>query len=153
MLNIVTLEGRIVSDPETKYVNGKEGKDPVLSATYRLAVERDYKVGNDRPVDYVTCKSYGAPASFAQNYFHKGDLVIVSGRIISESNQKKGEDQKSYFTGVQVKDCYFARKKAEAAEPKDHGGNQEPANIEEKKASVPEHTDDDMPPLPDDLYQ
>ena len=107
MLNVVTIMGRMVTAPNFKTTKGKEEKE-VSMAWYRLAVERDYLEGEKRPVDFINCKSFGSNARYAQNYFQKGDLVVVKGRIYSES-YLEGEERK-IFTGIMVEKSYLAKK-------------------------------------------
>lgn len=108
MLNTVTIMGRLVTDPNFKISEGEEEREVSMS-WYRLAVERDYQEegSNKRPVDYISCKAFGSNARYAQ-YLHKGDLLIVKGRIYSKP-YTEGEERK-IFTGILVEKSYLARK-------------------------------------------
>lgn len=69
--------GRLGRDPEVRYTS--TGK-PV--ASFSLAVDRDYKdqAGN-RATDWLPVVAWDAKARFAQQYFHKGQLALVEGRL------------------------------------------------------------------------
>lgn len=153
MLNVTTLMGRLAADPSYK-VSKKEDKE-ISFARYRLAVERDYKDRDGKhPVDFIGCKAYGSSARFAKDYFHKGDMVVVTGRIISEPYD--GPEGKQYFTGVQVEKSYLARKRSsetehnrEMAPGQDHtGGFVTDAQGEGEMLFDQEETE--FPPIPDD---
>lgn len=55
----------------------------------------------------------GRKLRFAKEYFHQGDLIAVTGRIVTESYKKAGDEKNSFFTCVQVGRSYFARRKGE----------------------------------------
>lgn len=106
MLNSVSLMGRIVADPQMQFE--KEGKE-AAAARYRLAVERDYKVKGQPTVDYILCKAFGPNANYAKAYFQKGNLVVVSGRIATESYGN--DEEKHYITLIYIEKNYLAKKR------------------------------------------
>lgn len=158
MLNSVSLEGRLVADPVAQTIQKQEKQ--ITIARYRLAVERDYKEGEHRPVDYIFCKAFGTDALFVQKYFQKGDTVIVSGRIISEPYKKDGKESAGFFTGVLVRKNYLARKAGESAArtramtPQQDGEK----NLQEHPANSQEYLQfptlqeeySELPPLPEE---
>lgn len=150
MLNDVSLMGRLVTDPVVQTVT-KDGRE-IIIARYRLAVGRDYKEGDTRPVDFIPCKAFGADARFAQAYFHKGDTVIVNGRIVSEPYKKTGEEQSYFFTGIQVRKSYLGRRKSDdnsrirAMTPVQDSG----AYIDTDNAENIDAYYSDLPPLPEE---
>lgn len=150
MLNNVSLEGRLAADPVVQTIQKQEKQ--ITIARYRLAVERDYKEGEHRPVDFIVCKAFGTDALFAQKYFRKGDTVIVSGRIISEPYTKEGKT--GFFTGVLVRKNYLARKAGESAartrvmSPQQDGGD----NLQGEYPELPPLPEEyaELPPLPEE---
>ena len=78
MLNKVFLQGRLVADPELRKT--QQGT-PV--ASYRLAVERDYKSKdpNAQNADFVNIVSWRNTAEFVCKYFTKGRMMLVEGRL------------------------------------------------------------------------
>ena len=79
MLNIVTLQGRLVFDPELRAT--KNGKS-VLNV--RLAVDRDFSEG----CDFLDIIIWDKSAEFVTKYFAKGDSLLIQGRI----QQRQWED-------------------------------------------------------------
>lgn len=157
MLNEVSLMGRLAAEPTIQTIRKNEKE--ITIARYRLAVERDYKKEEVRPVDFIMCKAFGADALFAGKYFHKGDTVVVSGRMISEPYKKEGTGQAGFFTGVQVQKSYLARKKREdvpdipAMKPIQNGGIFTDEQYISDLPPLPEEDFPDLPPLPEeDIY-
>lgn len=150
MLNNVIEMGYIVENPEYK-TSRKDPEKEVSYAKYRIGVEREYGEKGKRPVDFLTCKAFGSAARFAHENFQKGDLVVVQGRMVSESYGS--ENDKKFFVGIQVEKNYIARKK-QSQEGKarqldvseDHAGAfiPVPPILEPEEPELP----DDLPPLP-----
>ena len=78
MLNKIFIMGRLGRDPELRYTQA--GK-PV--ASFSLAVDRDYtdQATGKRPCDWVDVVAWDARARFVQQYFRKGRMAIVEGRL------------------------------------------------------------------------
>lgn len=112
MLNHVVLMGRMTRDPELRHTNS--GKAVV---SFSLAVERDVK-GQDgrRETDFIDCVAWGSTAEFVSNYFSKGQMAGVSGRLqIRDWQDRDGNKRRS--AEIQVDKVYFADSKREAAPP------------------------------------
>lgn len=154
MLNSVSLMGRMAAEPVVQTI--LKGEKEITIARYRLAVERDYKEGEHRPVDFIVCKAFGTNALYAGKYFHKGDTVIVSGRIFSEPYKKEGQEQGGFYTGVQVQKNYLAKKAGESdpnrimAPQQDGIRNQQEENSSSQSLSEEEYPE--FPPLPEEEY-
>lgn len=82
MLNNVTLQGRLVFDPELRVT--KNGKS-VLNV--RLAVDRDFS----EECDFLDVIIWEKSAEFVTKYFAKGDTLLIQGRI----QQRQWEDDDS----------------------------------------------------------
>lgn len=78
MLNKIFIMGRLGHDPEVRYTQA--GK-PV--ASFSLAVDRDYtdQATGKRPTDWIDVVAWDALARFVQQYFRKGRMSIVEGRL------------------------------------------------------------------------
>ena len=78
MLNKIFIMGRLGRDPEVRYTQA--GK-PV--ASFSLAVDRDYtdQATGKRPCDWVDVVAWDARARFVQQYFRKGRVAVVEGRL------------------------------------------------------------------------
>ena len=112
MLNNINIMGRLTADPELRHTQGG-----VAVATFRIAVNRDYKdkATGERGVDYLTVVSWRNTAEFASRYLYKGLLVIVSGRIqVREYTDKEG--QKRYATEIVAENLYFGESRQKPVE-------------------------------------
>ena len=93
MLNRVIIMGRLGRDPELRYTQA--GK-PV--ASFSLAVDRDFKdkASGERATDWIPVVAWEARAKFVQQYFHKGQLAVVEGRLqIRDWTDKDGGKRRS----------------------------------------------------------
>lgn len=108
MLNVVTISGRLVRDPELRHTNS--GKSV---CSFTLAVDRDFKPNGEKEVDYIDCVSWGNTAEFITRYTQKGRLVIASGRLqIREWTDNGGNKRRN--AEVITSSVYFGDSKREA---------------------------------------
>ncbi len=107
MLNHITLMGRLTRDPELRYTNDKK---PVTSFT--LAVDRDGKAGG---VDFIDCVAWENTATFAANYFKKGSVAIVTGRLQMRNWQDR-DGNKRINAEVKLHAMYFGDSKKKDAD-------------------------------------
>lgn len=103
MLNQVTLMGRMTRDPELKYTANEKA---VVSFT--IAVDRDYK-GEDA-ADFIDCVAWNKTADMVDRYFHKGERIIVSGRIQTRT-WETNDGKKRKATEVIADRVYFVESK------------------------------------------
>lgn len=95
MLNKVMLIGRLVADPEVRFTpNGAQ------TASFRIAVDRSYKQNEEWKKDtlFVKVTTWTNLAKKVSDYFKKGNLVYVEGRLQIQSYEKNG--QKNWFTDI-----------------------------------------------------
>ena len=91
-MNVVTLVGRLVRDPELK-----EGTTSV--ARFTIAIDRGKdRDGNDRGADFPGIVVFGKQAENCAKYLEKGRQVAIQGRIQTGSYEKDGK--KIYTTDV-----------------------------------------------------
>ena len=112
MLNKTFLQGRLVADPELRHATSG-----VAVATFRLAVDRDFKDKNtgERQADFISVVAWRQTAEFVSRYFSKGRLAIVEGKLQSRTYDKDGVRQ--YITEVVADNVYFGDSK------RDDGGS------------------------------
>ena len=113
MLNNVTLQGRLVADPELRHT---QNGTPV--ASFRLAVDRDYKsqTTGKREADFFNCVAWRGAADFVTKYFPKGRMALVDGRLqMREYTDRDGN--RRYTTEVVVSSIYFCDSKRDFAPP------------------------------------
>ena len=76
-MNNIVLAGRLTKAPELKATNS--GVD-VLPFT--IAVNRAYAKSNDEvTADFIPCIAWRKTATFISKYFHKGDGIVIKGRL------------------------------------------------------------------------
>lgn len=114
MLNKIVLMGRLTRDPELRRT--QSGK-AVTSVT--LAVDRDFKGQNgEKETDFIDIVAWGNTAEFLCNYFSKGRMTVVEGRLqIRDWTDKDGGKRRS--AEIVAERVYFADSKRdqEAAAP------------------------------------
>lgn len=102
--------GRLTRDPELNYTNSG---DPLAVAKYSLAVNRKFKRQGEPDADFINCVAFGKSAEFASNYFRKGQLVSVVGRLQIKS-WDDNEGKKRWSTDVAIEEQFFAESKAKS---------------------------------------
>lgn len=86
-MNSIVLLGRMTKDAEVRYTS--TGK---VVASFSLAVDRPY-TGTDgkREADFINCTIWGKSAETLGNSVHKGQRVLVEGRLqIRQYTDKNG---------------------------------------------------------------
>lgn len=116
-MNCVQLMGRMVADPEIRYSDGGSSV-----ARFRLAVDRKYKRDEGDKADFISCVAFGKTAEGIEKYFHKGQRIIVTGRIQTGSYTNK-DGQKVYTTDVIAEHWEFTESKNSS----DNSGGFQPA--------------------------
>lgn len=105
-MNKVILQGRITKDLELRQ---SQSGTAVLGFT--LAVNRKFvKEGEERQADFIMCKAFGKTAENINNYFGKGRLILIEGRIQTGSYEKE-DGTKVYTTDVIVDGFDFTGEK------------------------------------------
>ena len=108
MLNSVIIMGRLTRDPEMRHT-----QNGTAVASLTLACDRDFKPKNgEKETDFIDVVVWGKTAEFAANYFTKGRMVIVEGRLqVRGWQDKDGNKRKS--TEVVADRMYFGDSKQE----------------------------------------
>lgn len=90
MLNKAILMGRLTRDPEHRYVNDR------LVCQFTLAIDRSAKDANGEKItDFINCTAWGKRADFMKQYFSKGMMAIVCGRIQSRNWEDKNGNKRT----------------------------------------------------------
>lgn len=143
MINKAILMGRLTRDPELRHTGTGT---PVCS--FSIAIDNGY--GENRQTDFINCVAWNKTAEFVCNYFSKGKMIIVIGRISTRSWE--GQDgKKNYATEVVASEVSFG----ESKRSQEGGGSYQPAQGGEYSApaqsaapQMPQDlADDDFAPL------
>lgn len=113
MLNRITIMGRLARDPELRTTGSG-----IPCANFSLAVERD--IANpqtgQREVDFIDCVAWRKTGEFVKNYFQKGSMAVVSGRLqLRDWTDKNGNKRRS--AEILVDNVYFGASKKETVAP------------------------------------
>ena len=78
MLNHITIMGRLTRDPELRSM-----QSGVSVASFTVACDRDFggRDGGERQTDFIDCVAWRSTGEFVSKYFHKGSMIVVSGRL------------------------------------------------------------------------
>ena len=110
MLNQIVLMGRIVADPELKHT-----ASGVSTCTVRLAVERNWRQGDEKQTDFFDVVTWRNNAEFVTRYMSKGQLVAVQGSMQSRKWQDKNGNNRVSWE-VQADNVYFTGSVKETAQ-------------------------------------
>lgn len=108
--NTVTLVGNLTKDPELRYTTSGRGV-----AAAGLAVNRRYQRNGEwqEETSFFNCVFWGDLGEHVAASLHKGDRVIVTGRLEQRSYETK-EGEKRQVTEVVVDDAGPSLRWAEA---------------------------------------
>ena len=108
-LNHITLMGRICNEIELRRTG-----TGVAVTSFSLAVDRDFKNGSgEKETDFVDIVCWKNTAEFVANYFAKGRMAVVSGRLQGRSWTDKDGNKRNTVENV-ADNCYFGDSKKEA---------------------------------------
>ena len=84
--------GRLTADPELRTTTSG------LSVTsFTVAVDRNYKSGDERQTDFINCVAWRATADFVTRYFRKGQMIAVQGSLqVRNYEDKNGNKRTAY---------------------------------------------------------
>lgn len=101
-LNRVVLHGRIVTDPELRTT-----QNGISFTTIRIAVERNHKnADGEKLTDFFTCTAWRSTAEFVEKYFHKGEQILVDGKL--QNNEFTDRDgNKRVATQIAIDSVFF----------------------------------------------
>lgn len=126
MLNKIVIMGRLTRDPELR-----QTQNQIPVASFTLAVDRDF----GEEADFIDCVAWRKTAEFVSNYFLKGKMAVVAGRLqIRNWEDKDGNKRKS--AEVVADNVYFGDSKKDSGTAEyAYSGFQEADDI----------SDDDLP--------
>jgi len=134
VLNKILLQGRLVSDPELRHT---QQNTPV--ASFRIAVDRDYKnkTTGGKDTDFINCVAWRGTAEFVSQYFYKGRMIVVEGRL-QLRNYEDRDGNKRTASEVVASNIYFGDSKRD-----DSGSYEQLDNFGAPTSSLQELNDDD----------
>ena len=132
-INNVVLTGRLARDPEIKQM-----QSGASVYNFCIAVDRQYKSGEEKICDFINCVAWRGTADFVSKWFRKGDGIGVTGSIqtrkwVTESSENR------YTTEVLCQQVSFLDGKKNAAE-----ATQTPVEAAQNYAEI-ENISEDLP--------
>lgn len=108
MLNLMILQGRLTKEPELRTT-----QSGVNVASFTVAVERDYQNGGEKQTDFIDCVAWRGTGEFVSKYFHKGSMIVVSGKLQSHKWQdREGNNRVSWE--VNADSVYFGESRKDS---------------------------------------
>lgn len=108
MLNRATIMGRLTKDPELRRTGSG-----IAVASFTVAVDRDFENNGERETDFIECVAWRGAGEFVARNFHKGKMIVVSGRIQQRGWTDK-DGNKRRTTEIVADEVYFGDSKKDA---------------------------------------
>lgn len=119
MVNNLVIMGRLVADPVLKSTNA--GNSVV---SFRIAVDR-MKKGE---ADFFTVNAWNRTAEFIGQYFKKGSLIAISGRIQNRTFTDKNGNERT-VTEIEAEKADFCGGKNDGVTEASSATKPAPANV------------------------
>lgn len=108
MLNKIVLMGRLTAKPDVIKCDNSDNR----YTRFTIAVERNYKSGDEKITDFINCTAWNSTAIFISKYFGTGNMIAVSGELnIDNYTDKDGKNRTS--ANVHVSDVSFTGERNE----------------------------------------
>ena len=135
-MNIVVLTGRLTADIEVK-----QTQSGVSFARFCIAVDKDYKTGEERQANFINVTAWRQSAEFLAKYFKKGDGVTISGSIDTNQYTDKDGNKRTSFEVVMNKAEFPIPKKSGNVNADSDGADNAPIEANFSEVS----SEDDLP--------
>ena len=115
MLNHITIMGRLTRDPELRTTQAG-----VSVVSFTVACDRDFggRDGGERQTDFIDCVAWRSTGEFVSKYFHKGSMIVVSGRLQSRKWQdREGNNRTSWE--INADNVYFGESRRDSDSNRD----------------------------------
>ena len=110
MLNRAISMGRLTDNPELRHTNSN-----IPVTTFTLAVERNFRSGDDRVTDFLDVVAWRSTAEFVSKYFSKGQMACVEGSIqVRSYNDREGNKRRAWE--IVADQVYFAEGRRDGAQ-------------------------------------
>lgn len=108
-MNKAIVMGNLVRDPEIiTTTNGKE------VAKFTIAAQKNYaNEEGKKDADFIDCQAWDEKGKAIAKYFHKGDKILVIGRIEKRKYEKDGENKSVTVVTVESFEFVNLKKKEE----------------------------------------
>lgn len=110
MLNTINIMGRLTGEPEVKEM--ATGRN---YCRFSIACDRDFSGGDEKITDFFDVIAFGKSCDFITKYFHKGNLIALTGRMeMRKYTDKEGVKRTAYT--IMTDHAYFCEGKSARTE-------------------------------------
>lgn len=90
-MNSIIIKGRLVRDPEIKFVDTKNGQQAICS--FDVAVDKSFGEG----ADFFRCQMWGKRGEAIEKYFVKGQEILIQGQHESRQYTDKEGNKRTIW--------------------------------------------------------
>lgn len=140
MLNRVEIMGRLTSDPELRATTSG-----TFVTSFSIATESDYKnPQGEKTTDFFDVIAWRNTAEFISKHFNKGRMIVVAGRLKTETWADTSTGKKRKSTKIVAESVYFGdSKRDDGSAP---GATYSPASsVPQGFTDITGVEDDDLP--------
>jgi len=116
-MNCVIIKGNLTREPQLSYL-------PNQTAVCEFGMAVNEKRGETEKVHFFDLSIFGKRADVIQKYVHKGDPLLIRGKLDYQSWEKDG--QKRNKIKIIVEDFDFISSRKESQPEPEYGGTQSP---------------------------
>ena len=132
MFNLVILTGRLTADPELKTT-----PSGVSVTTFSIAVNRNYKSGEEQQTDFINIVAWRQTAEFITKYFQKGTMIGIEGSIQTRRYQDANGNTRTAFEVIANNVQFVESKRSNADEENNGFSNAEENDFTEIDGDLP----------------
>ena len=118
-MNKLTIIGNLTRDPELRTTQAG-----VSVTSFTVAVDRDFggRDGSERQTDFIDCVAWRSTGEFVSKYFHKGSMIVVSGRLQSRKWQDRDGNNRTSWE-INADNVYFGESRRDGDSSRDSYSN------------------------------
>lgn len=124
-MNNIVLMGRLTKDADIR--STQSGK---VVASFTLAVDRPYTQNGKREADFIACQIWGKSAEVLGKSVHKGQRVLLEGRLQIRQYTDKNGNKRTAAEVVTDRFEFIERKEQTAPQSMEDFGQQMPFDEE-----------------------
>ncbi len=124
-MNNIVLLGRLTKDAEIR--STQSGK---VVASFTLAVDRPYTQNGKKEADFIACQIWGKSAEILGKSVHKGQRVLLEGRLQIRQYTDKNGNKRTAAEVVTDRFEFIERKEQTAPQSMEDFGQQMPFDEE-----------------------
>lgn len=124
-MNSIVLMGRLTKDADIR--STQSGK---VVASFTLAVDRPYTQNGKKEADFIACQIWGKSAEVLGKSVHKGQRVLLEGRLQIRQYTDKNGNKRTAAEVVAERFEFIERKEQTAPQSMEDFGQQMPFDEE-----------------------